>query len=128
MTWNKDFNGVHLINVYAGMEANAQDRSNNSFQGWGMQYDNGEIPYFDYYAFKKMRESNSDYYSLTNTRRRMLAYFATATYSYKGRYSLNGTIRYEGTNRLGKRVRRVGCLRGMSAAHGMCTRRTFLNR
>lgn len=102
VTWNKDFNGVHLINVYAGMEANAQDRSNNSFQGWGMQYDNGEIPYFDYYAFKKMRESNSDYYSLTNTRRRMLAYFATATYSYKGRYSLNGTIRYEGTNRLGK--------------------------
>lgn len=102
VTWNKDFNEIHLMNVYAGMEANAQNRSNNYFQGWGMQYDNGEIPYFDYFAFKKMRESNSDYFTLTNTQRRMLAYFATATYSYKGRYSLNGTVRYEGTNRLGK--------------------------
>ena len=25
-----------------------------------------------------------------------------ATYSYKGRYTINGTIRYEGTNKLGK--------------------------
>ena len=84
------------------MEANAQNRSNNLFQGWGMQYDNGEIPYFDYNAFKKMREDNSDYYSLSNTRRRTLAYFATGTYSYQGRYSLTGTFRYEGSNRLGK--------------------------
>ena len=67
-----------------------------------MQYDNGEIPYFDYNAFKKMREDNSDYYSLTNTKRRTLAYFATGTYSYQGRYSLTGTFRYEGSNRLGK--------------------------
>lgn len=49
-----------------------------------------------------MREDNSDYYSLTNTKRRTLAYFATGTYSYQGRYSLTGTFRYEGSNRLGK--------------------------
>lgn len=101
-SWNKVFNDDHIINLYAGMEANAQDRSNNSFQGWGMQYDNGEIPYFDYNAFKKMREGNSDYYWLTNTKRRTLAYFANGTYSYQGRYSITGTIRYEGSNRLGK--------------------------
>jgi len=101
-SWNKVFGNDNIINLYAGMEANAQNRSNNVFQGWGMQYDNGEIPYFDYNAFKKMREDNSDYYSLSNTRRRTLAYFATGTYSYQGRYSLTGTFRYEGTNRLGK--------------------------
>lgn len=93
---------THIINLYAGLEANAQDRSNNSFDGWGMQYENGEIPYFDYNAFKKMREENSNYYSLSNTKRRTMAYFATGTYSYKGRYSLTGTFRYEGSNRLGK--------------------------
>lgn len=102
VTWNKEFNEIHLINFYAGMEANAQDRSNNSFQGWGMQYENGEIPYFDYNAFKKMREGNSDYYWLSNTQRRTMAYFGTLNYSYKGRYSVNGTARYEGSNRLGK--------------------------
>ena len=33
---------------------------------------------------------------------RSAAFFANGTYSYKGRYVLNGTIRYEGTNGLGK--------------------------
>lgn len=102
VTWNKELDEIHLINFYAGMEANAQDRSNNSFQGWGMQYENGEVPYFDYNAFKKMREGNSDYYWLSNTQRRTMAYFGTLNYSYKGRYSVNGTARYEGSNRLGK--------------------------
>lgn len=101
-SYNDVFNDSHIVNVYAGMEANAQNRTNNWFDGWGMQYDNGEIPYFDYLAFKKLREGNTDYYSLTNTKRRNLAYFATATYSYKGRYTITGTGRYEGSNRLGK--------------------------
>lgn len=101
-TWNKVFNEDHIINLFAGLEAKAQDRSNNSFQGWGMQYENGEIPYFDYNAFKKMREGNSDYYSLKNTKNRTVGYFANGTYSYKGRYSITGTYRYDGSNRLGK--------------------------
>ena len=100
--YNTVVNEDHIINLYAGMEANAQDRMNNSFDGWGMQYDKGELPFFSYYAFKKMREDNTDYYSLSNTRRRTLAYFATGTYSWKGRYSVTGTFRYEGSNRLGK--------------------------
>ena len=33
---------------------------------------------------------------------RSVAFFANGTYSYKGRYTVNGTIRYEGTNKLGK--------------------------
>lgn len=101
-SYNTVFNDNHIINLYAGMEANAQDRSNNKFDGWGMMYDKGEIPFFNYYAFKKMREENSNYYSLSNTKKRTLAYFATGTYSYQGRYSITGTYRYEGTNRLGK--------------------------
>nr|WP_262896425.1 SusC/RagA family TonB-linked outer membrane protein [Bacteroides intestinalis] len=102
VSWNDVFKDTHIVNVYGGMEANAQDRSSNSFDGWGMQYDNGEIPFFDYLAFKKMREGNSDYYSLSNTKKRNVAFFGTATYSYKGRYTLTGTGRYEGSNRLGK--------------------------
>lgn len=101
-TWNRVFEDDHIISLFAGLEAKAQDRSNNDFQGWGMQYENGEIPYFDYHAFKKMREGNSNYYSLTNTKDRTIGYFANGTYSYKGRYSVTGTFRYDGSNRLGK--------------------------
>ena len=101
-SYNDVFKDTHIVNFYAGMESNAQNRTSNNFDGWGMQYDNGEIPFFDYLAFKKMREGNADYYSLSNTKKRNVAFFGTATYSYKGRYTLTGTGRYEGSNRLGK--------------------------
>ena len=52
--------------------------------------------------FKKGIEDGNNYYSLSQTRSRSAAFFANATYSYKGRYTVNGTARYEGTNRMGK--------------------------
>lgn len=42
-SYNDVFNDTHIVNVYAGMESNAQNRTANSFDGWGMQYENGEI-------------------------------------------------------------------------------------
>ena len=42
------------------------------------------------------------YFANTFSFYRNLAFFGMATYSYKGRYTINGTIRYEGTNKLGK--------------------------
>ena len=39
---------------------------------------------------------------MANSLMRSVAFFANGTYSYKGRYTINGTIRYEGTNKLGK--------------------------
>lgn len=92
----------HIINAYAGIEFNAQNRMQNGFDGWGMQYDRGEIPFWIYPAFKQMSEQGSAYYYLSNTRVRTHAVFGTATYSYKGRYTLTGTMRYEGSNRLGR--------------------------
>lgn len=127
VSWNDVFKDIHIVNVYGGMEANAQDRSSNNFDGWGMQYDNGEIPFFDYLAFKKMREGNSDYYSLSNTKKRNVAFFGTATYSYKGRYTLTGTGRYEGFPIAWvSPVQHAGCLLGTLRAHGICMRKNSL--
>jgi len=68
----------------------------------GMQYEMGLLANFDYRYFKQASEENSMYYSLSNGYSREVSFFGTATYSYKGRYTLNGTMRYEGSNRLGK--------------------------
>jgi hypothetical protein len=84
------------------MEVNNIDRTYDWFRGWGMQYELGEIANYAYEAFKKGAEENTDYFKLSNTHERRAAFFGTATYSYKGRYTINGTIRYEGTNKLGK--------------------------
>lgn len=102
VNYNKVFNEVHLTNWFGGMEVNSIDRTKSNFQGWGMQYENGETPYYIYQYFKKGIEDGDQYFSLNNTKVRSVAFFANANYSYAGRYSINGTIRYEGTNRMGK--------------------------
>lgn len=101
-SYNDVINENHIINLYAGFEADKIDRHASWFRGWGMQYSLGEIPNYAYQVFKKGAEENSQYYSLANTHERSLAYFTNATYSWKGRYTINGTVRYEGTNKLGK--------------------------
>ncbi len=102
VNYNDVYNDDHIVNFYGGMETNSTDRHRTWFRGWGMQYDMGEIPSYDYLVFKKGQEENSLYYSMANTHVRSAAFFATGTYSWKHRYTLNGTIRYEGTNSLGK--------------------------
>lgn len=100
--YSTNFGEDHIVNVFGGMETNSIERNKNFFNGWGMQYSMGEIPFYVYEFFKKSIEEGTDYYSLTNTTSRSAAFFGNATYSYKGRYTVNGTYRYEGTNRLGK--------------------------
>ena len=99
---NAFFNDAHIVNLYGGIEVNNIDRTYDWSRGWGMQYDLGEIANYAYEVFKKSAEENSDYFKLENTHERRAAFFGTATYSYKGRYTVNGTLRYEGTNKLGR--------------------------
>ena len=100
--YNDVYANDHIVNLYGGMEVNSIDRTSDWFRGWGMQYSLGEIANYAYQVFKMGAENNTDYFTLTNTHERRTAFFGTATYSYKGRYTINGTLRYEGSNRLGK--------------------------
>ena len=90
------------MNRFGGMELNQVERTQTWFRGWGMQYSMGEVARYAYQVFKKGQEENSAYYTMANSLMRSVAFFANGTYSYKGRYTVNGTIRYEGTNKLGK--------------------------
>ena len=104
VSYNADLgkNGDHIISLFGGGELNSTDRQYTWFRGWGYQYNNGGVPYLDYRLFKQSQEENAVYYSNDFTYYRNLAFFGMATYSYKGRYTINGTLRYEGTNKLGK--------------------------
>ena len=101
-SYNKEFKGGHIMNLFGGMELNQVQRRQTWFRGWGLQYSMGEVPRYAYEVFKKGAEENTQYYSMVNSLLRSVAFFANGTYSYKGRYTVNGTIRYEGTNKLGK--------------------------
>ena len=70
--------------------------------GWGYQFNNGGIVYTPYLWLKQRNEENTDYFKESFTQTNTLAYYAQGVYSYDQRYTINGTFRYEGTNRLGK--------------------------
>lgn len=93
---------THIVNLYGGMEVNDIVRNASAFQGVGMQYGMGMLADYDYHYFKQAIEENNIYYGVGNTYSREVSFFGTGTYSYKGRYTINGTMRYEGSNRLGK--------------------------
>ena len=101
-TFNKTFADKHIVNLFGGSEINSIDRHGSYFRGWGMQYSMGEIANYAYQVFKKGAEANTHYFTMDNRFDRSVAFFANGTYSYDARYTINGTIRYEGTNKLGK--------------------------
>ena len=101
-SYNDVYNDDHIFNLFVGTEINAVDRKRTWFNGVGMQYEMGMLPSYDYQYFKQGKEEGAQYYSVDETRGRSASFFGTATYSWKGRYTLNGTVRYEGSNKLGK--------------------------
>ncbi|MDR0505847.1 MAG: SusC/RagA family TonB-linked outer membrane protein [Dysgonamonadaceae bacterium] len=95
-------NDIHIFNLFGGMESNITDRNHVAWTGWAFDYDNGGIASYDYPLFKQQVHENTPYYSNSWTYGRNLAYFAQASYSYKGRYTASATGRYEGSNKLGR--------------------------
>jgi TonB-linked SusC/RagA family outer membrane protein len=100
--YNDVYNDVHIVNLFGGVEVNAVDRKKTWLNGVGMQYEMGMLAHYDYRYFKQGNEEGSQYFTIDETRVRSASYLMTGTYSYKGKYTINGTTRYEGTNKLGK--------------------------
>ena len=96
------YNEKHVVNALFGSELSTVRRTPTTWTGWGYQYNNGGIVYTPYFWLKQRNEENTDYFSEAFTQTNTLAYYAQAVYSYDQRYTINGTFRYEGTNRLGK--------------------------
>lgn len=101
-TYQKTFSGKYQVNAMLAYEAAKLDRLTEEFQGWGICYENGNLPFTDWKLFKQMGEENGVYYSDTRTYARSMAYIGTASFMYDNRYVINGTYRYEGSNKLGR--------------------------
>lgn len=97
----KNFNDKHLFQIFAGAEASRVDRYSQSFEGWGIEY-SGHLTNVRSILFKQKEEENGSYFSDSRGYRRNAAFFANANYSLLGKYVLNGTVRYEGSNLMGK--------------------------
>lgn len=94
--------GKHPFNVMVGEEVKYANRESGFNNGYGFQYDRGGVPFVDYRVIKQMLLGNFDYYGMQENYDRYVAFFGTASFSYLGKYTVNATGRYDGSNRLGR--------------------------
>jgi TonB-linked SusC/RagA family outer membrane protein len=101
LNYNQSFNGLHDVSVLLGQQVKYSDRQNFNNTGYGYQYENGGIPYIDYRILKQTIEANFPYYEMSNYYDRFAAFYLNGQYTFDKKYNLYGTVRYDGSNRLG---------------------------
>ncbi|WP_300601719.1 SusC/RagA family TonB-linked outer membrane protein [Niabella sp.] len=92
----------NTFNFFGSMELRSTDRQNYAYDGAGYQYNNGGLVNPNYLYFKKVMESGTPYFGMYYTYDRFLAYMGRAAYNFDNRFSLNGTLRYDGSNKMGQ--------------------------
>ncbi len=100
--YNKVWNDIHILNVFAGMEVNKTDKDQTFNSDYGVDYNAQRLVNITPDFYKQAKEENTILSSFAKSWTRNLAYFLSTSYSYAGRYTLNLTGRYEGSNKLGK--------------------------
>lgn len=100
--YNKVWNDTHIMNLFGGMEANRTDNDQMMHSDYGVDYNNGRLVTITPEFYKQAKEEGTVLSSFARAWTRNLAYFLSGNYSYKGRYTINLTGRYEGSNKLGR--------------------------
>ncbi len=102
LEWSYAINDNHSINVLAGQEIKFSNREGRTADGMGVVYENGKIVNTDPDIVDFLNRQGIRFYSLYSDRERFAGFFLNGGYSFKSKYIINGTIRYDGSNRLGK--------------------------
>ncbi|MEO6550319.1 MAG: SusC/RagA family TonB-linked outer membrane protein [Ferruginibacter sp.] len=101
LNYTNTFNTRHTLNILLGQQVKSADRQNFSNTGYGYQYDNGGIPFVDYRILKQTIESSFPYYAMSKEFDRFAAFYLNAQYTFDKKYNFYGTVRYDGSNKLG---------------------------
>jgi TonB-linked SusC/RagA family outer membrane protein len=102
LNYNRTFDEIHSVNVMLGQELKYVNRQYDYFNGYGFQYNKGGTAFTNPNIIKASNESGFSYFGMEEFRDRFVAAFANVAYSYKGKYTLNGTARVDGSNQLGQ--------------------------
>ncbi len=102
LDFNKEIGDDHIITAFASMEARSSERQDQFFNGVGYQYANGGLVSSYYRYFKEAAEEGKPYFSMKPSIDKYMAFMGTATYSYQNKYTITPTMRYDGSNKMGK--------------------------
>jgi TonB-linked SusC/RagA family outer membrane protein len=100
LNWSHDFN-KHSINILAGQEIKFTDRTSRRADGIGVVYENGGIVNTSPLMIEFLNQQGISIYALSEDHERFAGLFINGGYSFNEKYIFNGTLRYDGSNRLG---------------------------
>ena len=92
----------HTLKLFLGQEFRYTDRDNQSFDGYGYQFNRGGVVFTDPRIIEKAIADNNNYFARSFSRDRGVTFFSQASYGFRNRYILSGTLNYEGSNLLGR--------------------------
>lgn len=100
--WSHTFNTVHNVTLLAGQEIKYTNRQSRRADGIGVVYENGGVVRTDPLMIDFLTRQGISIYELGIDRERFAGFFLNGAYSFNDKYVFNGTVRYDGSNRLGK--------------------------
>jgi TonB-linked SusC/RagA family outer membrane protein len=102
LNWLHTINDIHKVNLLAGQELKFTNRTTRRVDGIGVVYENGGVVVLDPNMIEFLNRQGISTYALSADKERFSGVFLNGGYSLNDKYIFNGTIRYDGSNRLGK--------------------------
>ena len=102
LDWSTTFNSVHNVTMLAGLEIKYTNRLSRRADGIGVVYESGGIVRTDPLMIDFLNRQGINIYELGVDRERFAGFFLNGAYAFNEKYIFNGTVRYDGSNRLGK--------------------------
>lgn len=102
--WNTYVNEVHQFNVLGGGEMRFTDRTMSNSTALGIIYESGGIVVTDPNIIEFFNAQNIEINGRGIEKDRFLGLFLNGGYAYKEKYIGNFTVRYDGSNQLGKSI------------------------
>lgn len=100
--WSHTINSIHNITVLAGQEIKYTNRLSRRADGIGVVYESGGVVRTDPLMIDFLNRQGISIFEIATDRERFAGFFLNGAYSFNDKYIFNGTVRYDGSNRLGK--------------------------
>lgn len=101
LDWKVLSDEKHIANLLFGQEIRYTDRTETHNEEWGYLYEAGGLVKTDPNVARYLKFRDQEDYYRNKEKYRFTGVFLTGAYSFKGKYIVNSTFRYDGDNRQG---------------------------
>jgi len=102
LSWNKIHGDKHEFSTLLGAEVKSTKRQDRQYTGFGIVYNRGYLINTNPDIINQSTDNGDQYFRIRNTVDKFTGLFFNAGYTYDNRYTINGTVRYDGSNLLGR--------------------------